>query len=117
MNKQEELFNSLSNDESLNNLQRYVDNVLEIRGFNGQSVLLKLILISEEVGELAKAIRKEYTNLPIDREKIENYSPVEEELADVFIVLLSLANELDINVYNAFLKKERQNIQRKWNND
>ena len=95
-------------------LQNYINNVLEIRGVNNQSIELKLILLMEEVGELAKSIRKDSTRLPIDRCKINNYSSIEEEIADVLIVLFSIANKLQIDLYDAFLKKEKENIKRKW---
>lgn len=114
MKIQEEYLNKLKKDASLSQLQNYVNNVLEIRGFNNQAIELKLILLMEEVGELAKSIRKETTSLPIDRAKLNNYSPIEEELADVLIVLFSIANKLQIDLFDAFLKKEKENVKRKW---
>ena len=114
MKTQEKYFNDLKKDTSLVELQNYINNVLEIRGFNNQPIELKLMLLMEEVGELAKSIRKDSTSLPIDRCKINNYSPIEEEIADVLIVLFSIANKLQIDLYDAFLKKERENIKRKW---
>lgn len=106
------IFQWFKEDTSLVELQNYINNVLEIRGFNNQSIELKLMLLMEEVGELAKSIRKDSTRLPIDRCKINNYSSIEEEIADVLIVLFSIANKLQIDLYDAFLKKE--NIKRKW---
>ena len=115
MKTQEEYFNDLKKDTSLVELQNYINNVLEIRGFNNQSIELKLMLLMEEVGELAKSIRKDSTSLSIDRCKINNYSSIEEEIADVLIILFSIANKLQIDLYDAFLKKEKENIKRKWN--
>ena len=108
------IFQWFKEDTSLVELQNYINNVLEIRGFNNQSIELKLMLLMEEVGELAKSIRKDSTRLPIDRCKINNYSSIEEEIADVLIVLFSIANKLQIVLYDAFLKKEKENIKRKW---
>lgn len=108
------IFQWFKEDTSLVELQNYINNVLEIRGFNNQSIELKLMLLMEEVGELAKSIRKDSTRLPIDRCKINNYSSIEEEIADVLIVLFSIANKLQIDLYDAFLKKEKENIKRKW---
>ena len=107
------IFQWFKEDTSLVELQNYINNVLEIRGFNNQSIELKLMLLMEEVGELAKSIRKDSTRLPIDRCKINNYSSIEEEIADVLIVLFSIANKLQIDLYDAFLKKEKENIKRK----
>lgn len=108
------IFQWFKEDTSLVELQNYINNVLEIRGFNNQSIELKLMLLMEEVGELAKSIRKDSTRLPIDRCKINNYSSIEEEIADVLIVLFSIANKLQIDLYDAFLKKEKENIKKKW---
>ena len=108
------IFQWFKEDTSLVELQNYINNVLEIRGFNNQSIELKLMLLMEEVGELAKSIRKDSTSLSIDRCKINNYSSIEEEIADVLIVLFSIANKLQIDLYDAFLKKKKENIKRKW---
>lgn len=62
MKTQEEYFNDLKKGTSLVELQNYINNVLEIRGFNNQSIELKLMLLMEEVGELAKSIRKDSTS-------------------------------------------------------
>ena len=61
----------------------------------------------EEVGELAKAIRK-YSGLKIDPKK-DNYMNLEHETADVFIYLLHLAQKLDYNLLKVFKKKEEIN--------
>ena len=73
-----------------------------------------MLLLTEEIGELAKAIRKAETRISIDYDKIENYSSIESEVADVFIVLMSLCNVLNINLYNSFIDKEKENIERVW---
>ena len=75
-----------------------------------------MLLLTEEVGELAKAIRKDTANLKIDSSKIENYDTIESEVADVFIVLNSICTALDINLFDAIYNKESINISRKWEN-
>ena len=55
------------------------------------------------------------TSMPIDYEKMQNYDTVESEVADVFIVLLSLCNVLKIDIYEAFIAKEKENTERAWN--
>lgn len=47
MKTQEKYFNDLKKDTSLVELQNYINNVLEIRGFNNQSIELKLMLLME----------------------------------------------------------------------
>lgn len=113
-NKQKKLFDEICKSQSLNDIQKYTENILEIRGFNIQSAQDKMLLLTEEIGELAKAIRKAETRIIIDYDKIENYSFIESEVADVFIVLMSLCNVLNINLYNSFIDKEKENIERVW---
>ena len=116
MREQKELFNKLkSNSEELNEIQEYIKHATDIRGLGNQRVEQTMLLLLEEVGELAKAVRKEKTNMRIDRDKIANYDTIESEVADVFIVLNSLCNILNINLYAAFYEKEKINIKRTWN--
>ncbi len=50
----------------------------------------------------------------IDKSKIKNYESVESEIADVLIVLISICNNLGINLFDSFKDKEAINIDRKW---
>lgn len=114
MNKQKELLNLLNEEKNIDEIQEYIKKVIEIRGFANQRVQDKMLLLFEETGELAKAIRKTLPEASIDYNKIENYTSIEEEIADVFIVLVSICNKLDINLYKAFENKEKKNVERKW---
>ena len=48
----------------------------------------------------------------IDNNKANHYDIIENEVADVFIVLSSVCNKLDIDLYKAL--KEKENINRIW---
>ena len=111
---QQELLKKLSNESSINEIQSYIKEVMQIRGFTKEKSSDKILLLVEEVGELAKAIRKNENNLGIDKTKEYNYSSIESEIADVFIVLLSICDILNIDLLKAFLDKEEENIQRIW---
>ncbi|WP_336160607.1 MazG nucleotide pyrophosphohydrolase domain-containing protein [Fusobacterium polymorphum] len=111
---QQELLKKLSNESSINEIQSYIKEVMQIRGFNKEKSSDKILLLVEEVGELAKAIRKNESNLGIDKTKEYNYSSIESEIADVFIVLLSICDILKIDLFKAFLDKEEENIKRVW---
>ena len=111
---QQELLKKLSNESSINEIQSYIKEVMQIRGFNKEKSSDKILLLVEEVGELAKAIRKNENNLGIDKTKEYNYSSIESEIADVFIVLLSICDILNIDLLKAFLNKEEENIKRIW---
>ena len=53
----------------------------------------------------------------IDKYKANHYDTVENEVADVFIVLCSVCNKLDIDLYKALKEKEQENIKRIWNKE
>lgn len=112
--RQLEELNQFMQDTKIRTFQEYIDKVLTIRGFSNQRCQEKLLLLMEEVGELAKAIRKHESVLGIDYSKINNFDTVENEIADVFIVLISLANVLKIDVVKAIYEKEIINIDREW---
>ena len=111
---QQELLKKLTDKSSINEIQSYIKEVMQIRGFNKEKSSDKILLLVEEVGELAKAIRKNENNLGIDKTKEYNYSSIESEIADVFIVLLSICDILNIDLLKAFLDKEEENIKRIW---
>ena len=48
----------------------------------------------------------------IDNNKANRYDTIESEVADVFIVLCSGCNKLDIDSYKALKDKEQENIMR-----
>ena len=114
MSEQDKLFKLLNKENTIDEIQEYIKKVIELRGFANQNIQDKMLLLLEETGELAKAIRKILPETPIDYNKIENYTSIEEEIADVFIVLVSICNKLNINLYEALKNKEEKNIKRNW---
>lgn len=109
---QKELLEKISTTDKLNDIQKYIEEIINIRGFGDNPIEEEMLLLAEEVGELAKAIRKE--KYPVDKNKIKNYDSVESEIADVFIVLTSICNSLNINLYDAIIEKEKENVERTW---
>ena len=96
-----ELWNELNENNTLQEVQKYIKEVITIRGFEKQEIEKTMLLLLEEVGELAKAIRKNATNMSIDNNKINNYDTIECEVADVFIVLSSVCNKLDFDLFKS----------------
>ena len=117
MEEQRELLNNLNKKTSLIELQEYIKKVIEIRGFSNKNIQEEMLLLLEETGELAKAIRNKLPNGTIDKNKIENYTAIEEEVADIFIVLTNICNLLDIDLYKAIIDKEKINVERIWINN
>lgn len=112
--EQTELLRSLTSEASLGEIQDYLRTCFFLRGFDGQEAKEKMLLLFEEVGELAKAIRKEDAASSIDHEREANYDSIESEVADVFIVLVSICNVLGIDLYDAFHAKEAVNVNHSW---
>ena len=88
--------------------------MIEIRGFADQKIEKTMLLLLEEVGELAKSIRKNATNMRIDNDKINHYDTIESEIAEVFIFLSSICNKLGIDLFKSIKDKEEENIKRTW---
>lgn len=97
----------------LKDFQEYIKNVCAERGWDKNNHLEIFLLFSEEIGELAKAIRK-HENLYHEEGKKELSFELEEEFADVFAYLLDLANHFKVDLETAFRKKEAVNKKRKW---
>ena len=116
-NNQLELWNKLNESSTLPEIQNYIKEVIKIRGFDKQEIEKTMLLLLEEVGELAKSIRKNATNMNIDKDKLNHYDTIESEVADVFIVLNCLCNKLNIDLYKALKDKEEENIKRVWKNE
>lgn len=97
--------------------QTYVAQVVKARGWDSASDLEIFLLFSEEVGELAKALRRHRdlfrqadSSTLIDQTKKE----VALEMADVASYLLDLAARLEIDLEAAMVEKERLNRHREW---
>lgn len=104
---------SLGWQASLKVLQSYIREVGIERGFDSETPRDKVLLMLEEFGELAKALRK-YIGLKIDEDRKEHYTELRYELADILIYLLDLANACGIDLFDAFQEKERRNANRRW---
>lgn len=98
-------------DYTLRELQAYVQARAVERGFNTVEPSKKMVMLMEEVGELAKAIRKTVGMKFTDNTQQKD---IAEELADVQLVLLGLAEILQVDMIEAFKMKEAQNQQRTW---
>lgn len=102
---------NIPKDDSLRKLQAYIWQMNIERQFNTEDAGKKLVMLMEEVGELAKAVRKTIGLKFTDTTKI---TELREELGDVQIVLLGLASLLDIDMFDAVVEKEKKNRKRTW---
>lgn len=102
----------LNEKSSISEVQQYIKDMKKARKFEGITIEREMMLFIEEIGELAKAIRKN-TNGSLDINKQYDVN-VEEELADCFIYLLSIANMNHVDIFKAFKEKEEKNCKRIW---
>ena len=102
----------LPDDPTLKELQAYIAQVVQERGWTKDTTSEKFMLFIEEVGELAKAMRKA-AGLYEEPAKMRTIS-LEEEFADVLSYLLDLANCFHVDLEQAFRAKEAINESRTW---
>lgn len=103
---------TLPSHPGLPEYQHYMDEICQERGWTRDSYAEKFLLFTEEVGELAKAIRNAQG---LYQEKArQEAGELEEEFADVFSYLLDLANYFHIDLEKAFREKEQVNASRTW---
>jgi NTP pyrophosphatase (non-canonical NTP hydrolase) len=97
---------------TLPELQRYMDEICKERGWTKDSYAEKFLLFTEEVGELAKAIRR--TQGLYQEKAKQKHLELEEEFADVLSYLLDLANYFQVDLETVFREKEQVNATRTW---
>ena len=105
----------LKSNPQIKDFQEYVKLLAKERGWDKNNPLEIFLLFSEEIGELAKAIRNK---MKLYHEPGKELDPneLEYEFADVFSYLLDLANQFDIDLEEAFRAKEEKNMKRTWIN-
>ena len=101
----------LKANPTLPEIQSFVARKMQERGFDNQSVQDHLLLLMEEVGELAKSVRPLHGMKLAEDSKAQN---TEHEAADVFWMLVCVCNNLGIDLEQAVREKEAINAKRVW---
>lgn len=104
----------LKKNPTLKDLQEYIKKLCAERGWDKNSYADIFLLFNEEVGELAKAIRNQEQFLLDNKKQKAKKDDLEEEFADVLNYLLDLANYYNIDLEQAFRKKNAHNEKRDW---
>ena len=107
------LAEKMDDTTSVSFLQQYVDEMVNIRGFADETPQDCLLLLTEELGELAKEVRKSHTHIKNDTAK-NNTKDLNGEIGDVLMMLLALCRTLDVDLLQAFKDKELVNCNRSW---
>lgn len=104
----------LLENPTINDLQKFVAAQCEERGWTDRTDVERLMMLAEEVGEVAKEIRKATGR--------HGYKPgtkdaLGEELVDVLNFVIDIANANNINLEQAFRAKWHAVATRKWENE
>jgi NTP pyrophosphatase (non-canonical NTP hydrolase) len=83
----------------LQEAQRIVDQWIQTHGVRYFSELTNLAILTEEVGELARIMSRTYGEQSF---KPGETASIADELADVFWVLVCIANQTGVNLTEAF---------------
>lgn len=100
-----------TNQITINESQKLVDDWIKTYGVRYFSELTNMAVLTEEVGELARIMARKYGDQSFKKSD-ENYE-LADEMADVFWVLVCLANQTGVDLNEAFLK----NLEKKTNRD
>lgn len=97
---------------TLKDLQQHLDELCKEKGWDKNSVSEVFLLLTEEIGELAKEVRKQIGLQGKTHEK--SHEELKHEFADVFNYLLELANRFDVDLTEAYFEKNKINEDRTW---
>ena len=87
---------------SIKKAQSLVDEWIKTYGVRYFNELTNMAILTEEVGELARIVARTYGEQSFkDSDKNKNLS---DEMADVLWVLLCMANQMDVDLTDAFIK-------------
>lgn len=97
---------------TLKGLQKYIKK----RDYKPKKKPLYFMKLIEEVGELSQMIKKDRRLDPEDERTKAIKGTLEEELADVLYYVVALANVHEIDLEEAFLKKQAYNHRKSLSN-
>ncbi len=90
---------------SLKGLQSYYKRIAQERSYNTENIKECMLLMVEEVGELARAVRKQTKMVRYHDTK----NTIEHEFADVLLYLIHFSNICEIDIVNSVEEKEKIN--------
>ena len=87
---------------TINEAQKLVDNWISTTGVRYFNELTNMAILTEEVGEVARIISRKYGEQ--SEKESDKGKALSEELADVFFVLICLANQTGVDLDQALKK-------------
>lgn len=94
---------------TLDEAQKQVDTWIKQYGVRYFSELTNMAVLTEEVGELARVMARKYGDQSFKDGEKDN---LDEEIADIFWVLVCIANQTGVNLTEAFQRSLEKKTQR-----
>lgn len=91
---------------TIHTLQTYIEAKIQDWGFADETLEQRLLLLTEEVGELAKACRKQM-GIKNDVARVKEYNPGA-EVVDVINMVFAVGIQLGVDIDAEFVKKYRE---------
>ncbi len=98
INMKNELLESLSREDSLDLIQKYVEEKINVDTFDKSDISNEMFRLFFDVIELGREVRITLKN--------NDYQKTESKIGEIFLVLISICNNLHINLFDALLEKE-----------
>ena len=95
---------------TIDEAQKQVDGWIKTYGVRYFSELTNMVILTEEVGELARVIARTYGEQSF--KKSDEKANLADEMADVLWVLICLANQTGVNLTEAFEKNMQKKTER-----
>lgn len=96
---------------TIKDAQNQVDSWIKTIGVRYFNELTNMILLTEEVGELARIIARTYGEQSFKKSDMDKN--ISDEMADILWVLICLANQMGVDLTDAF----QRNMEKKNNRD
>lgn len=95
---------------TISDIQQKVDEWIKTYGIRYFNELTNMALLTEEVGEVARIIARQYGEQ--SAKPTEKPSDLADEMADVLFVLICIANQTGVDLEEAFAKNLEKKISR-----
>ena len=97
-------------DIKISDAQKIVDVWIQTHGVRYFNELTNMAILTEEVGEVARIISRKYGEQ--SSKESDSKNQLGDELADVFFVLICIANQTGVNLTEAFAKSIEKKTKR-----
>ena len=91
---------------TITDLQNYIGKKIKERGFEDESLHERLLLLTEEVGELINACRH-ISGMNVDKKRASR-NEIGEEVVDVINMVFAVGIALRLNIEKEFVSKEKR---------